>query len=140
MTDKIPFLIDLPTKEAYVRELYERMGNSSKLNFSPAGITPGIIVKRDPPHVSANYPGGIGRIYVLGVPASEGQAEERGIGIPHTMYKTRHLYIELVRRGFSDTPGLFVPALLMQLDTTEELVTELKGLDELIFENQPQLV
>ncbi len=95
--EKIPYMKEQAVKENYVKLLVEKLGDSNRLHFSPAALTSGIIVARKAtPQYTAKSHEEIERVYIVGVPASEKQSEQRGIGIMMNSQKSQ-LYQTLIK-------------------------------------------
>lgn len=130
MEDKIPIMKEQKVKEDYARLLSERLGASSKLHIFPAAITSALIVGRKNSQLSPNH---VDRIYVLGVPQNDEYCEERGIGIMHNLRMDNPIYGSLLEKGYSPSYIGHPSAFRKLLDTTDEVVAELKTLEELFY-------
>ena len=129
MYEKIPYIND-SVKAEYASFLSEKLGSESKFKLSPATITSGIIASPKDTKVRLIDP--FDRVYILGIPKTEERPEQRGIGIMIGSTKTAAIYDLINYGGFLPlTPGH--PRVFKSLDTTEELIYEIRKLEKIVL-------
>ena len=124
------------TKEIYAKQIKDLLGGDSFWNISTATFTPGIIVRpKDTSKIKDNGCGQTERVYILGVPKREDYEGVRGLGIATWDINGTDFYKSLVNEmGYREisTDGQILSTFEKSIDTTEDLITELKALEELV--------
>ena len=131
---RIPLMDKLSTREDYLRQLQDVLADSC-WQFE-TDDKPRIRIKPKPGSRLQNHYSEIHSMYILGVPEAEKRREFCGIGIVTTYNVNGTEFLKsLSERRYREKTGqgsmhyLFFE---LALDTTEELITELSALEELI--------
>ena len=136
MYEKIPIMDKQETKEIYANQIKDLLGGDSFWNISVAGFTPGLIVRpKDTHKIRDNGCGKTERVYILGVPKREDCEGVRGLGIVTWDINGTDFYNSLVNEmSYREIPkdGKMLSTFEKSIDTTEDLMTELKALEELV--------
>lgn len=136
MYNEIPVMDKKETKETYALQIRGILGKDSFWDVHPAEFTSGLIVKpKDTTLIKDNGCGKIEKVYILGVPSRKNREGICGLGIATWDINGTDFYNLLTNSmGYTENPkdGKTLSTFEKTIDTTENLVRELKSLEEAV--------
>ncbi|MFA6461743.1 MAG: hypothetical protein WCV90_05725 [Candidatus Woesearchaeota archaeon] len=134
MYETIPLMEQPEVRTAYAQHLRQQLGEDSLWKIGAATFTPGLIANPNKEEtIKKNGAGLVERMYIMGIAKTTEKPEMRGLGLAVAREITTTEFYKVLTGERGYTAGSEGTYLLKPLDTTEQLVNELKDLEALVF-------